>query len=115
MTETHDEHGTHITVPASIFYLLLIAAGLGGAGGYGILGPQLEAEAIRSCFDNSETALEVAAQHGQEFVDLRKSLRDATKDRYTGADAEKHWREQDRRDATQDRRINYLEQQLERK
>lgn len=117
--EGNGEHSV-IELPAALFYGLISAALLGGAGGYSILGPQIERTALTACFDNSKTALEVAAQHGEEFNEVRSEIAanrrliyDKTNSRYTAEDAQKDWREQERIDHVQTRRLEYLERQVE--
>ena len=66
---------------------LLGGSVLAGAGGAVTLGPTLEKEAIKACFDNSQTALNVAAQHGQELVRLNGLILDRTQERWTRSDA----------------------------
>lgn len=112
MTE-HDESVGHITISPAVFYLLIGAAGLGGLGGGSFLGPQLEKTALQACFDNSQKALSVAAQHGEELNQVRAFIENRTLDRWTAADQRNHEREQDKRDAQQDRRLDLLERQLQ--
>ena len=120
MTETQNESSNHIIISPPVFYFLLSAAVAGGAGSYGIIGPQLEAEAISACFDNSQTALNVAAQHGQELLTLRQEdnrlqrlIEKGTVLRYTSADAEKNQIKQERRDDGQDRRLRQVERHID--
>jgi hypothetical protein len=112
MVVKKDDTGA-LNIPPLVFYMLLGAAGLGGAGGYGVLGPQLQKDAIELCFDNSQTALNVAAQHGQELLDLRNLVYDRTVQRYTSEDATRDWAEQKERDEAQDRRLRLLERHVD--
>lgn len=111
--EGTDESGNHIILAPSVFYFLLGAAGLGGAGSYGVIGPKLEQSALESCFTNSQIAIDVAAQHGQELLDLRRLILERTQYRYTSEDAAREKTKQDQRDDAQDRRINQLEREVD--
>lgn len=105
---------THFELPPVVLALLLSSAAGGGAGLYGVLGPQLEKEAITACFDNSQTALKVAAQHGAEILDLRELIYARTANRFTLDDAAKTERAQLKTDAQQDRRLLILERDIDR-
>ena len=98
-----------VVLSTPIFYLLLGAAGFGGAGINGSIGPQLERKAITACFDNSQIAIETSAQHGQELIDLKRYVDDSTRHRYTSEDARKDGSKADARDAQQERRLNSIE------
>lgn len=114
MVVKRDDASGTLNISPVVFYMLLGAAGLGGAGGYGVLGPQLQKEAIQHCFENSATALEVAAQHGQELLDLRNLIYDKTASRYTAEDATEDWAAQRERDEAQERRLRILERHMDR-
>ena len=104
-----DEPSNHIILSPPVFYFLLAAAGFGGAGTFGVVGPALETKALEACFDNSRIAIEVAAQHGSEIQGLRELLLDRTQYRYTSQDAAKHSQADDRVHALIDQRLDYLE------
>jgi len=106
------EPSSDITLSAPVFYLLLSGTALGGAGAFGIAGKGLTHDFIEQCVDKSEIAIQVAAQHGQEFVELRQQLDSRTRERYTSGDAENDWRRQARIDDIQDRRLNILEAEV---
>jgi len=109
-----DEDGTvHISVPRSIFAVILVAVAGSGAGLMGTIGPQLDKTAITSCIDNSQTAISVAAQHGEELQTLRNLIYDRTADRYTSEDAAKHQRDTDRWLGRIEARVQRIEQALE--
>lgn len=117
----NDESRNHIVLSTPIFYLLLSGVFTGGAGLYGTVAPRMEQAAIQQCFDNAAeaariagTALDVARQHGQEFLDLRNLIYQRTSDRYTAQAAQKDWAQQERRDAQQDREISHLKRDLDR-
>lgn len=117
MTEERHEP-EHFTLPPAVFYLLLGAVGLGGGGLYGVVGPQLEKSALEACYDNSQVALGVAAQHGEEFVEVRediaslkKLIYDRTAYRWTAEDQAKYDQERQSAEATQNRRLDWLERQ----
>ena len=117
--ERENEHSV-IELPAVAFWGVVSAALAGGAGGYSVLGPQIERKALEACYDNSQTALEVVAQHGAEFLDVRAAISEnrrliyeKTASRYTAEDAAKQWREQSRLDHTQDKRLDYIERQID--
>lgn len=97
-----------------MFYLLLSATGLGGAGAFGLAGHGVDRKILDACVDNSQIALSVAEQHGEELVELRGELFRRTVSRYTGEDAEKDWREQRKLDDIQDRRLQIIESHIER-
>ena len=103
------EPDNHIILSPPVFYFLLAAAGFGGAGTFGVVGPQIEHAAIEACYDNSRIAIEVAAQHGSEIQGLREDINDKTKYRYTSEDAARDRREMDREHAILIQRLNYLE------
>ena len=106
------ESNNDITLSAPIFYLLLSGVAAGGAGVFGIAGKSVTQELIEHCADQSKTALDVTAQHGQEFVELRQQLNARTRERYTATDAENDWRGQARIDDIQDRRLTILEAEI---
>ena len=105
-------NNSDITLSVPIFYLLLSGTALGGAGAFGIAGKGITRELIEQCADQSETALTVAAQHGQEFIELRQQLNSRTRSRYTAENAESDWRRQSRVDDIQDRRMTILEAEV---
>ena len=116
----HEPDG-HIRISPNVLYLLLAGTALGGAGSYGVMGPQLERSAIEACYDNSKIALGVTAQHGEEFVQVRGAIRDTrtlifdrTQSRYTAEDADKFRRSQEVRDEAQDRRASLVDKRLDR-
>lgn len=113
VVKKEDSDGT-LNVHPIVFYMLLGAAGLGGGGLYGVLGPQLQKEALTACFDNTKTALNVASQHGQELLDLRNLIYERTASRYTAEDAAKQWANQRERDEAQERRLQVLERHIDR-
>ena len=92
---------------------MLSAVGLGGAGAFGIAGQGIERKVLESCVDNSHTALEVAAQHGDELQQLRGEVYRRTVSRYTADDAEQDWRKQTKIDEIQDRRLSLIESHIE--
>ena len=98
-----------VVLSSPIFYLLLGAAGFGGAGLNGVVGPQLDRKAIESCFDNSQIAIETSAQHGQELIDLKRYVDERTRYRYTSEDARKDASANESRDAQQERRLTTIE------
>lgn len=113
MATDDDSITNHISIPPVVFYLMLGGATLGGGGLMGVIGPTLEKEAVSACLDNSQIALDVAAQHGHEIQALRELIYERTQDRYTSSDARSDWAEQYRRDDQQDRRTALIERQLE--
>lgn len=110
MSEQDDRH---IVISPTIFYFLLGASSLGGAGLWGVTGSKIEAESLKACFDNSQTALSVAEQHGDELNGIRRELYTRTQLRYTSEDAENDQRKQARVDDIQDRRLTILESQMQ--
>ena len=100
----------HISISPVVFYLLLGSAATAGVGGGTFLQPAVNQEALEACFDNSQRAINVAVQHGEELNNLRQYIDTRTQDRYTAQDAGRDWRNQDRRDAEQDRRLNLLDE-----
>ena len=99
----------HISMNPAIFYTVLTAVALGGLGGGLTLGPRMDEQAVLSCFDNSERALNVAVQHGEELNRLEELLIERTRSRYSQDDAARDGRQQSIRDDNQDRRIQLLE------
>ena len=107
MADEHD--GPSITLsPAILWGIMLGSAGI-GAGGFSALSPQMEREALRKCFDNSEIALEVAAQHGQEMQTMREIILERTRDLYRTDTADSDWRQQRKIDELQNQRLEFLE------
>ena len=107
----NDESDNHIILSPPVFYFLLAAAGFGGAGTFGVVGPALETEALEACYDNSRIAIEVASQHGAEIQGLREDINDKTKYRYTSEDAARDRREMDREHAILIQRLDHLDRQ----
>jgi hypothetical protein len=103
--------GVKISYP--VFYGLLVAATGGGLGVGGFVAPQAERSALEACYDNSKTALEVVAQHGQEFIDLKKYVDDRTFDRYTRDDALREQRNRESEEELQNRRLDWCEARLQ--
>ena len=106
----HNDDG--ITLSAPIFYLLLSTAGLGGAGVFGAAGLGLDKDMFEQCVDQSEVALKVAEQHGQELLELRGQIYQRTQSRYTADDAEIDMKKQGRIDDIQDRRLQLIENHI---
>jgi hypothetical protein len=104
-----DESNDHISLPPAVFYLLIGGVFGGGAGLTGFVQPHLEREAVTACYDNSQIAIEVAAQHGEELQILRSLILERTRYRYTSEDAQKRWTEHERSEALQDRRLYSIE------
>ena len=105
----------HISISPTVFYLLLAAAGFGGLGGGSVLTSQAERPAFQQCIDNSDVALDVAAQHGRELQSLRDLIYERTQEWSSALDARKDWNEQFRRDEAQERRLTQLEKEMDRK
>lgn len=110
----------HFVLPPAIFYMLLTAAGLGGGGIYGFVGPKMEETVVRECTNNSEKALDYSLQVGRELEALRndvsalhRNLDDRTRFRYTAEDAGREAIKQNARDTHQERRLDWLEKQHE--
>lgn len=120
-TEEHEP--THFAVSPSILYGLIFAAFAGGGGVGSFVAPQLDQSTLTACYDNSasalkqaEIALGVTAQHGEEHNELRATdqrleqlIYDRTRDRWSTTEQQQYERQDARREATQDRRIDYLE------
>jgi microcystin-dependent protein len=105
----NDDDGKHFVLAPNALYLLLGSAVLGGGGLSTVALPQLQQEAVQACYDNSQIALDVAAQHGEEITGLRQLILSRTQYRYTSEDAAKSELRGERRDQEQDRRLNFLE------
>ena len=124
MSERDDK--VHISLPPSLFGLILGAVGVAGLGGGAVLTPAVDKEALKACYDNSRTALEVVAQHGQEFVDVNSEIQHvndrindiltqmliSTADRYTATDAARDKRLHDEHEEIQDRRLEQIEREI---
>ena len=104
-----DSSGVHIFVPRT----LLGVAGAGllslGVGGGIAFSPQINQVALEQCFDNSQTALSVAAQHGEEFVEVRRRLSQLESRGYTIEQYEDDRDDHQREHNLIDRRIDLLE------
>ena len=107
------DDSVHFSLPPTVFYLLLAAAGLGGAGGYGVLAPKIEEAAIQKCFDNSSTAISVSAQHGEELNEIRRLLYERTIERWTSSDQAKFQLELDKRLSLIERQMTHLEREAD--
>ena len=112
------DESDHFVIPPAVFYLLIGGAVTGGAGVSGALVPRMEADSLQSCYDNSRIALDVAAQHGQEILDIRSQLTDArrlifdrTQYRFTSEDFAKYSAAQSRTDDIQNKRLDILERE----
>ena len=109
----HFDGDSGVTLSTPVFYLLLSAVGLGGAGVFGVTGVQFERDVFEQCVNNSEIAIKVAAQHGEELLELRSQIYSRTQSRYTADNAESDRRKQSRVDEIQDRRIQLIESHIE--
>ena len=110
-----DESNGGVVLSAPIFYLLLGAAGFGGAGANGLLGAGLERNAIQACYDTSKAALSITAQHGDALNRLEELLLNRTRYRYTTEDAAKDRGRQATRDTAQDRRLRVMERHVDKR
>ena len=102
-------------ISAPAFYFYLAAAAFGGGGVYGIVTPQTEQAVFQACIDKADTAIDVAAQHGDELIYLRRYIDDRTQDRYSGSKALEEWRRQAKIDDHQDKRLDWLEAELKKR
>lgn len=114
-----DRGNVHISLPPAVFASVIAAALLGGGGIYGFFGPQMDRAALEACFNNSRIAIDVAAQHGEEFNKLRDLVErnrllilDRTAYRYNSEQAAQDWAEQRERDRQQDRMIELLDREI---
>lgn len=107
-----DDHRIHLEIPPSILAGLLGASLLGGAGGMATFGPSLDRAALQQCFDNSATALEVAAQHGEEFVDLNRRIRRVEDSAYSRSQAKEDFDSVRKRFDLLEDRQEYAERKL---
>lgn len=112
MATRNDDTGEHISVSPMVLYMLLGAAGLGGLGGGSFLGPRIHEAAIQACDNHATRAMELSAQNAEELSRIRQYIDTRTTDRWTSYEQREHQKEQDRRDAQQDRRIDIIERQL---
>lgn len=125
-------------IPNRLILALLAAVGFGGVSLGTVLPVGVDKLATRQCFDAAEQALTVAntatgiaeraaeqatialgvaGDHGTELKHLdariegvRNSIFDRTSDRFTGEDAEKHQRSNDRQFDKLDTRVERLEE-----
>lgn len=121
MTDSNDD--VHIAIPPAAFWLLISAVGLGGLGGGAFLGPAADQKALEACFDNSRIAIDVAAQHGEEFntlrgeverardviTDVHRELVERTVDRYTQTQANRDKQRHEEEHRALERRLEALE------
>lgn len=121
----NDDEPGHITISPTAFALLVGSALAGGAGGGTFFGTQFEKQSLQACYDNSKIALEVVAQHGEEFVDVKKLIGqnraliyERTEGRYTIEDAAKRWTEHERKQEAEARsiwrRLEAIEREVDR-
>jgi hypothetical protein len=108
--ESTNDTGVHLSPTALV--LVIGAALSGGAGVSGVLQPRADQEALKACFDNSQIALNVAAQHGEELTEINRRINVSTQDRWTGDDHLKYARDQERIDNLQDRRLDLIEEHI---
>lgn len=115
-----DELGGSVPIPTYLVVLILGAAFTGGAGLNSYFGPRVQDSAIEQCSKQAEVALSVAAQHGEEFVEvnrrisvLRDYINERTAQRYTTEVARKDWNDQEDRDERQNRWLAELERRLQ--
>lgn len=116
MVQRNDD-GTIPFTPTAIVLTVVGAIGVGFSG-RAFLSPQEQLAAINKCYDNSQIALNVAAQHGEELVSIRKAIDNNTamimnnmRSIWTGKDQDEYTRHQERTDRIQDQRLQYLENQ----
>jgi hypothetical protein len=109
-----------IVITPTVLVLIVSSAVTVGAGGFSAFSPTLQIAAIEQCYDQSAIALSVAAQHGEEFVQVKHDIKrlydqlnESTRDRYTGQKATDDWREHTRLHDVIDRRLDYLERQID--
>lgn len=114
-----DELGGTTPIPT---YLVVLAFGAvfgGGAGFSTFLNPRLETAAYEQCANNAEIALEVAADHSREIVDILDRLRtyrdfvvERTQDNYTAQEASRVKAVQRERDEQQERHLREIDRRL---
>ena len=117
--QTENDSRVHLAVPPGAFVLFLGFAFAGGAGGMSAIREPLDQAAISQCFDNSatairmaENALGVAAQHGEEFNEIRFDLRGIKDGNYTDADAKRDHGRYDERIELLKERLDLIESRV---
>ena len=106
--------------PPYIVWILCGAFGFGGTGAGIWSAPQIERSALEACYNNAQIAIEVAAQHGDEFNEVRSEIAsnrrliyDRTNSRWT-ADAQREYDAQQRQiDSLQNNRLDHLENMIQ--
>ena len=111
-SEPDNDHRIHLEIPRTLFAYLLGGSFFVGAGGMASVTPFIDRAAIEQCFDNSQIAIEVAAQHGEEFVELRRQLRELKDITHTRTQAEASERAYNRRIELIEDRQDYSERKL---
>lgn len=101
----------HIALPRSVLVTLGLALLAGGTGAGLTLGPQVERTALQQCFDNSSTALSVAAQHGEELLQLEKLINEKTADRWSSTNHRNFERALRKELDLIEKRLQFLERQ----
>ena len=116
--QVEDDDTIHVTLPRAMFATVLVSMLAAGAGTGFTFAPQMDSSALEQCFDNSQTALEVASERGKETAELvddiaevRRLIYNRTTDQYNASEAHKQWIRQESVDKLQNDRISYLERQ----
>lgn len=115
----------HFVISGRVIAGIVFSSISGGAGLGIVVGPQADQAALRACYDNSQIAIDVAAQHGEEFNEiradiagLRNTIYERSADRYTATQARTDWIDHDRaaeaRHEVLDKRLDALERAVDR-
>ena len=120
MTEQNNELGSSIPIPTYIVVLVIGAAFTGGAGLNSYLGPRVQESAIEQCTRQAATALDVAAQHGEEFVEVNRRIRvlrdyinEKSAERPTGEQQAQRWKNQEDINIRKERWLTEIERRLQ--
>lgn len=103
------DDGIHITLPRSILITLGLAVAAAGTGTGLSLGPQIEKSALQQCFDSSQMALQVAADHGTEIKNLESLILERTRDLWTEDDHKAYERSHEKEHELIEKRLKFLE------
>jgi hypothetical protein len=115
-----DDDNNHIRLSPAIFFMLIGASGLGGAGTFGALTPARDhnelaalAKSIEEIRTTANAAISLASRNERGVDDNRDLVYASTRDRFTAAEADKEFRARDARFEQVERRLAMIERILD--
>jgi len=118
MGYSNSDYTGRISLPPVAFVMLIGGSIAGGAGGYGVLGPQLDRAALLSCTDNSKIAIGLVNEQSKDLGHLRQEIQNLRQQMHNEKSEFSKITttiiiEQRIRDENQDRQINYLQREVD--